>query len=105
QAVKPAPNRFSPRPRQQAAFMANHGCGYPSTAGQIMKTVTSLVAKPMAIDRFVDPRLKTIDVVLIGFDADIAAGAATGSDGRRFLQIPDANFEAEIAVRQRAHWT
>src|SRR5215510_2094738 len=70
-----------------------------------MKTVTSLVAKPMAIDRFVDPRLKTIDVVLIGFDADIAAGAATGADGRRFLQIPDANFEAEIAVRQRAHWT
>src|SRR5262245_26540477 len=70
-----------------------------------MKTIASLVAKPMTIDRFVDPRLKTSDAVLIGFDADIAAGAATRTDGGRFLQIPNANFEAEIAVRQRAHWT
>src|SRR5262245_6482114 len=70
-----------------------------------MKTIASLVAKPMAIDRFVDPRLKTSDPVLIGFDADIAAGAATGADGRRLLQIPDPHFEAEIAVRQCAHRT
>src|SRR5262245_7572860 len=70
-----------------------------------MKTIASLVAKPMAIDRFVDPRLKTSDPVLIGFDADIAAGAATGADGRRLLQIPDPHFEAEVTVCQCAHRT
>src|SRR5215470_2542633 len=70
-----------------------------------MKTIAPLVAKPMAIDRFVDAWLKAGDAILVGFDADIAASAATGADGRRLLQIPDANFEAKIAVRQRAHWT
>src|SRR5262245_46614355 len=70
-----------------------------------MKTIAPLVAKPVAIDSFVDARLKARDAILVGFDADIAAGATTRADGRRLLQIPDANFEAEIAVRQCAHWT
>src|SRR5262249_850494 len=70
-----------------------------------MKTIAPLVAKPVAIDSFVDARFKAGDAILIGFGADIAAGAATRADGRRLLQIPDANFEAEIAVRQCAHWT
>src|SRR5262249_17614958 len=70
-----------------------------------MKTIAPLVAKPMAIDRFVDAWLKAGDAILVGFDADIAASAATGADRLRLVQIPDANFEAKIAVRQRAHWT
>src|SRR5215467_1823107 len=68
-----------------------------------MKTVAPFIAKPMAIDRFIDPRLKARDAVLILFDADVAAGAATGADRRGFVQVPDPHFEAKIAIRQRAH--
>src|SRR5215813_10782975 len=68
-----------------------------------MKTVAPFIAKPMAVDRFIDPRLKARDAVLILFDADVAAGAATGADRRGFVQVPDPHFEAKIAIRQRAH--
>ena len=70
-----------------------------------MKTIAPLVAEPMTIHCFVDSRFKTSDAVLVGFDADIATGAAAGADGRRLLQVPDADFEAEIAIRERAHRT
>src|SRR4029453_3499681 len=68
-----------------------------------METIAPLVAEPVAIHRFVDPRLKARDAVLISFDADIAPGATAGGDGRHLLEIPDTDFEAEIAIRQRAH--
>ena len=97
------PAALYPRSSVPAAFVANHRRGQPFTAGQIMKTITSFVAEPVAIHRFVDPRLKASDAVLVGLDADIAAGAAAGTDRRRLLQIPDANFETEIAIRERAH--
>src|SRR4029450_12821877 len=70
-----------------------------------MKTIAPFVAEPVPCPRFVDPRLKTGNTILIGFYADIAAGAAAGANGRRLLEIPDTHFEAEITVRQRAHGT
>ena len=57
----------------------------------------------MAVDGFIDARLKARNTVLIRLDADIAACAAARTYRRCFLQIPDAYFEPEIAVGQRAH--
>src|SRR5437016_12960737 len=70
-----------------------------------MKAVAPFVTQPVAVDCFVDPWLKPSDAILIGFNADIAAGAATRANRRRLLQIPDAHFETEISVSERAHRT
>src|SRR5438128_1199405 len=67
-----------------------------------MEAIPPFVAEPMAVDGFVDAGLKARNAVLISLDADVAAGAAAGTNGRCFLQVPDAHFETEIAVRQRA---
>src|SRR5512138_1788086 len=59
----------------------------------------------MTVDCFIDARFKTGDAVLVRFHADVAPGATAGTNGRRFLQIPDAHFEAEIPIRERAYRT
>src|SRR5919108_573050 len=70
-----------------------------------MKAVAPFIADPVAVDGFVYPRLEARDAILIRFHADIAAGAAARANGRRLLQVPDAHFEPEIAIRQRAYRT
>src|SRR6266508_3333665 len=57
----------------------------------------------MAVNRFVDPRLKARDPILIGLDADVAARAAARTDRRGLLQIPNSDLETKIAIRERAH--
>src|ERR1041385_7642542 len=59
----------------------------------------------MTVDCFVDARFETRDAVLIRLHADVTSGAAAWTNRRGFFQIPDAHFEPEIAVRERAHRT
>ena len=42
-----------PSRRHQSAFLANQRRGQPLAAGEIVKTVSPLVADPVAVDRFV----------------------------------------------------
>jgi hypothetical protein len=67
-----------------------------------MEGVASFVTDPVTVDLFIDPWLKTRNAVLVSLDADVAARAAARTDRRRLLQVPDAHFEAKIAIRKRA---
>ncbi len=94
--------RGLPIGRYQTAFLADHRRGQALAAGEIVKAVTSFVAEPMAVHSFVNARLKTRDSILIGLDADVTARAAARANRRRLLQIPNSDFETEIAIGQRA---
>ena len=83
-------------------FLTNHRRCQTLAAGRVMKAITSFITEPMAVDRFIDARLKARNSVLIRLDTDIAAGAAAGANRRRFLQIPNPDLEAKIAIGQRA---
>src|SRR4029434_4700071 len=74
-------------------------------AGQIVEAITPFVANPVAVDRFVNSRFEPRDAVLIGLDANIAAGAAAGTDRRGLIKIPNPDFETKIAVGERADRT
>jgi hypothetical protein len=50
-----------------------------------MEAITPFIANPVAVDRFVDSRFKPRDAVLIALDADVAAGAAAGTDRRGLI--------------------
>ena len=86
----------------QLVFLAHHRLEQPAIALQVIEIEPAVVAHPAGIDGVVFARRLAINHVFARADDGVAAGRATRAKAFRFLQKPDAHFEAEIRRSERA---